>query len=137
MDIDHIGIVVLNIEEGIQQWVDVFGYTQDTEVVLNTRQKVQVVFMKKAGSIPIKLVSPADETSPVYTFARRGGGLHHLCFKCDELPAELIRLQELGLRVLVEPQPGEAFENEEVAFVYARKGLNIELIDTEKRARKL
>lgn len=137
MDTDHIGIVVLNIEDGIQQWVDVFGYTQDTEVVLNTRQKVQVVFMKKSGSIPIKLVSPTDKTSPIYTFARRGGGLHHLCFKCAELSTELIRLQELGLRVLVEPQPGEAFENEEVAFVYARNGLNIELIDTDKRARKL
>jgi len=137
MDTDHIGIVVRRIEDGIQQWIDMFGYTQDTEVVLNTRQKVQVVFMKKDGSIPIKLISPADNTSPVYTFARRGGGLHHLCFKCDELSIELTRLQELGLRVLVEPQPGEAFENENVAFVYAKNGLNIELIDTDKRARKL
>ncbi len=137
MDTDHIGIVVLNIEDGIQQWVEVFGYTQDTEVVLNTRQKVYVVFLEKDSSIPIKLISPADKTSPVYTYARRGGGLHHLCFKCTELHAELTRLQSQGLRVLVEPQPGEAFENEDVAFVYAKHGLNIELIDTDKRACKL
>ena len=39
-----------------------------------------------------------------------------------------------GLRILSHPQPGEAFDNENIAFVYAKQGLNIELIDTEKRA---
>ncbi len=137
MDTDHIGIVVLKIEDGIQQWKDVFGYEQDTEVVLNTRQKVKVVFMKKSGSMPVKLISPADETSPIYTFARRGGGLHHLCFKCDDMTDEIDGLLGKGLRLLVEPQPGEAFDNEDVAFLYAKNGLNIELIDTDKRAGKL
>jgi hypothetical protein len=35
--------------------------------------------------------------------------------------------------VLVPPQPGEAFNNHEIAFLLARYGLNIELIDTEER----
>ena len=41
------------------------------------------------------------------------------------------------LRVLAQPQPGEAFENERIAFVYAGDGLNVELIDTERRAARL
>ena len=40
-------------------------------------------------------------------------------------------------RVLAEPQPGEAFENERIAFVFSQHGLNIELIDTEKRVGRL
>ncbi|WP_244826054.1 hypothetical protein [Carboxylicivirga linearis] len=32
------------------------------------------------------------------------------------------------------PQPGEAFENENIAFLLAPGNLNIELIDTDKRA---
>jgi methylmalonyl-CoA/ethylmalonyl-CoA epimerase len=40
------------------------------------------------------------------------------------------------LRILTPPQPGEAFEDEKIAFVYAGDGLSIELIDTDKRARR-
>jgi methylmalonyl-CoA/ethylmalonyl-CoA epimerase len=134
MDIDHIGIVVRSIEDGIAHWQRVFGYRQMTEIVLNTRQKVKVVFLDKKNSITIKLIEPSDDTSPVYTFAKKGGGLHHLCFKCNSIDRELSRFKELGLRLLAGPQPGEAFDNENIAFVFGKQGLNIELIDTDKRA---
>ena len=137
MIIDHIGIVVKSIGQGIVHWEEVFGYQPMTEMVINTRQKVKVVFLKKENSIPIKLIEPMDETSPIYALARKGGGLHHLCFKCDHLPTEMERLKEKKLRVLAAPQPGEAFENENIAFLFAKHGLNIELIDTEKRAKRL
>ncbi|WP_339136551.1 MAG: VOC family protein [Candidatus Electrothrix sp. GW3-4] len=100
MQIDHIGIVVLSLEEAVHHWEQVFGYKQYTRKVENTRQKVYVVFLKKEGSLPVKLLEPADKTSPIYRFAKRGGGLHHLCFKCDDLNKEVIRMEELGLRIL-------------------------------------
>lgn len=134
MQIDHIGIVVLSLEEAVHHWEQVFGYKQYTCKVENTRQKVYVVFLKKEGSLPVKLLEPADKTSPIYRFAKRGGGLHHLCFKCDDLNKEVIRMEELGLRILTPPEPGEAFANEDIAFIFAKQGLNIELIDTDKRA---
>ena len=134
MIIDHIGIVVKDLEAGIAHWRDVFGYSQLTDVVVNKRQKVKVVFLEKKDSILIKLVTPLDKTSPVHAFARRGGGLHHLCFKCNNLEQELQRLKAHDLRVLVPPQPGEAFANENIAFLFAKMGLNIELIDTDKKA---
>ena len=37
MIIDHIGIVVKSIEEGIKHWETYFGYHRATEVVTNTR----------------------------------------------------------------------------------------------------
>lgn len=134
MIIDHIGIVVKSIEKGLDLWTKVFAYKQMTEVVVNTRQKVKVVFLKKKDSIDIKLIEPTDISSSVYAMAHRGGGLHHLCFKCNDLESELGNLREHGLRVLTLPEPGEAFQNEKIAFVFAGQGLNIELIDTEKRA---
>jgi len=51
--------------------------------------------------------------------------------------AEVARVRSVGLHVLAPQQPGEAFENEKIAFVYVGGGLNIELIETEKRARRL
>lgn len=131
MIIDHIGIVVKSIEEGINKWESVFNYKQMTEIVINSIQKVRVVFLQKTDSTTIKLIQPLDESSPVYKFAKNGGGIHHLCFKCDNLDSELTRIRGLGFRILTEPEPGEAFCNEKIAFFYAKDGLNIELIDTE------
>lgn len=136
MNIDHIGVAVKSIEKGIAFWEKSFGYEQATELVINTRQKVKVVFLKKDGNIDIKLIEPLDETSPIYAFTQKGGGVHHLCFKCDDMDDELERLRTLGLRVITKPQPGEAFDNENIAFLYSN-GLNIELIDTDKRAKRL
>jgi len=83
MIIDHIGIVVKSLKKGIQHWQDVFGYKQMTEIVINTRQKTKVVFLCKNNSLQVKLIEPTDETSPIFKMAKKGGGLHHHCFKCD------------------------------------------------------
>jgi len=133
MIIDHIGIVVKSIEEGIDRWEKLFKYKQMTEIVTNTIQKVRVVFLNKEGSVLIKLVEPLDDSSPISNFTKKGGGMHHICFKCDDLNYELDRFKSLGIRVLTAPQPGEAFCNEKIAFIHAKEGLNIELIETEKK----
>ena len=137
MVLDHVGIAVRSLEQSIERWRTAFGYRQATEVVVNTRQKVRVVFLEKDGSLPVKLIEPSDATSPVHVFAQRGGGLHHLCFRCPSVDAETARLQALGLRVISPAQPGEAFEGGPIAFVYAGDGLNVELIDTDRRAGRL
>jgi len=137
MVIDHIGMVVRSIEKGIEHWESVFRYRKMTEVVINSKQKVKVVFLCKPQSLTVKLIEPVDETSAVYRFAMKGGGLHHLCFKCDDLNLEIQRLKEMGLRIITPPESGEAFENQNIAFVYANFGLNIELIDTELKSKRL
>ena len=136
MVIDHLGIVVKSIEEGIKHWEKVFEYQQITDIITNSRQKVKVVFLSKEHSLTIKLVEPLDKTSPVFNLAQKGGGLHHICFRCEDMNCELSRLSEMGLRIIAGPQPGEAFENENIAFVFGKQGLNIELIDTDKKANR-
>lgn len=131
MNIDHIGIVVRSLENGIKQWEEMFGYRKSTEPVTNTRQKVKVVFMAKHGSVTIKLIEPVGQDSPIYQFARKGGGLHHLCFRCDNLEMQIPILSKKGARCIVAPEPGEAFDNNEIAFLFAGNSLNIELIDTD------
>jgi methylmalonyl-CoA/ethylmalonyl-CoA epimerase len=134
MTVDHIGVVVKSLEEGCRLWESLFGYRQATEMVRNARQHVRVVFLKKDNSVDIKLIEPTSESSAVSALARRGGGLHHLCFKCDSLHEGMDALVQKGARVLTPPEPGEAFDNEDIAFLYVGQGLNVELIDTEKRA---
>jgi methylmalonyl-CoA/ethylmalonyl-CoA epimerase len=137
MILDHVGVAVRSIEPALERWQEVFGYRQETAIVTNTRQRVRVVFLGRPGSLQVKLIEPTDHSSPIHAFTRRGGGLHHLCFRCESVDAELARLEALGLRVIAPPQPGEAFGDEKIAFVYAGDGLNIELIDTVTRAGRL
>ena len=137
MVVDHLGIVVKSIEQGIEYWEKVFGYKQMTEMVINTRQKVKVVFLTKENSLLIKLIEPTDETSPVFKVAMKGGGLHHLGFHCEDINEEITRLKSLGLRVITNPQPGEAFENNAIAFLLGNQALNIELIDTDIKAKRI
>jgi methylmalonyl-CoA/ethylmalonyl-CoA epimerase len=133
MVIDHIGVVVRSLEEGIQRWEELFSYKRNSEIVVNTRQKVRVVFLSKKGSLTVKLIEPSDPASPVSMFARRGGGLHHLCFRCDDLKVQITLLKDKGARFTVPPEPGEAFRNHEIAFFVAPTNLNVELIDTTEK----
>lgn len=133
MVIDHVGIVVRSLEEGIQQWGELFGYRKNSDIVINTKQKVRVVFLSKKGSLPIKLVEPSEPASPVFLFARKGGGLHHLCFRCESLKVQIPLLEAKEAKFLVPPEPGEAFENNDIAFFLAKNNLNVELIDTKEK----
>jgi methylmalonyl-CoA/ethylmalonyl-CoA epimerase len=134
MVIDHICFAVKNLKEGISYWNHIFGYRQKTEMVINSLQKVKVVFLDKDNSMTIKLIEPLPDNTSLVSFVNRGGGFHHICFKCENIDRELEDLKKKGLITLVPPQPGEAFNNKNIAFLLAKYGLNIELIDTDEKA---
>jgi methylmalonyl-CoA/ethylmalonyl-CoA epimerase len=134
MKIDHICFAVKNLGEGIAYWENVFGYRQMTEMVQNSLQKVKVVFLCKEDSVLVKLIEPEEDNQSLINFVNRGGGFHHLCFRVEDMGKQLSELKEKGLLMLVPPQPGEAFNNHDIAFLLARYGLSIELIDTDEKA---
>lgn len=134
MTIDHICFAVKDLQEGIVYWETVFGYRQMTEIITNSLQKVKVTFLSKENSILIKLIEPVETNQSLINYVNRGGGFHHICFKCSNIDEKINELKEKGLITLVPPQPGEAFNNNEIAFLLAKYGLNIELIDTDEKA---
>lgn len=134
MTIDHICFAVKDIIEAITYWESVFGYKQMTEVIENTLQKVKVTFLRKENSLLIKLIEPIEGNNSLQNFVNRGGGFHHICFRCSSIDDKIDELNKMGLKTLVPPQPGEAFNNHNIAFLLARFGLNLELIDTDEKA---
>jgi methylmalonyl-CoA/ethylmalonyl-CoA epimerase len=135
--IDHICIAVRSIEAAVTRLGPLLGYEPRTRKVTNTRQKVNVLFMSRAGSLDLKLIEPSCEDSPLWASLRKGEGLHHICFRTDDTTAALAELQSKGLRVLAPPAPGEAFDDGLIAFGFAGCGLNVELIDTDRRRDEL
>jgi methylmalonyl-CoA/ethylmalonyl-CoA epimerase len=134
MIIDHICFAVKNLNDGIASWESMFGYKQMTRILENSRQKVKVTFLNKPGSLTIKLIEPLESNQSLLNFVNRGGGFHHICFKCDSLEDKMSELTGKGIITLVPPQPGEAFNDHNIAFMLARSGINIELIDTDEKA---
>ena len=81
MKIDHICFAVKDLSEGITYWKDIFGYSQMTEIIENSLQKVKVTFMCRDGSILVKLIEPVAGNQSLINFVNRGGGFHHICFR--------------------------------------------------------
>jgi methylmalonyl-CoA/ethylmalonyl-CoA epimerase len=137
MKIDHICFAVKKLKDGIEYWENIFGYKQMTRIVTNSLQKVEVVFLNKEDSLTIKLIEPLTDNLSLCNFVNRGGGFHHICFRCTDMDETIKELTGKGLIKLVPPQPGEAFNNHSIAFLLAKYGTNIELIDTDEKAELL
>ena len=133
MQIDHIAVAVRSIDAAAERLSALLGYVRKTTKVTNSRQKVNVVFLSKQASLDIKLIEPSDAESPLWDFVRKGGGLHHLCFKVPDVATACAELAGKGARVIAQPAPGEAFDDHLIAFLYLGLGLNVEVIDTDDR----
>lgn len=124
--IDHIGVAVVSIEEALPIY-RALGLQEAQREEVPT-QKVRTAFLP-VGESRIELLEPTAEDSPVARFlARRGPGVHHVCFSVDDLEAALDDLASRGFRLLHRvPIPGA--DGKKVAFLHpdAGHGLLIEL----------
>ncbi|MDA0302745.1 MAG: methylmalonyl-CoA epimerase [Bacteroidetes bacterium] len=113
--IDHIGIAVLNLSEAEKVFTDVLGSGPiKTEAVVD--ESVRVSFFQ-AGESKVELLESTDPDGPIARhIAKRGEGLHHVAFHVDDLDAELVRLKNLGYRVISGPKPGA--DQKTIAFLH-------------------
>ncbi len=114
--LDHIGIVVSNLDEALTFYRDALGLdVQMPEDVPS--QRVRVHFMP-AGGAAIELLEATAEDSPIARYlAKRGPGLHHITLRVDDIAAALVRLKARGVRLIDEvPRPGA--HGSLVAFIH-------------------
>jgi methylmalonyl-CoA/ethylmalonyl-CoA epimerase len=124
--INHVAIVVEDIERALGFWRDALGLELD-HVEDVPSQKAQVAFMP-VGDGEVELVRPTDPNTGAGKFlAERGGGMHHLCFEVDDLDAKLEELKAKGVR-LINETPVE-LPGRRLAFVHPKSsgGVLVEL----------
>ena len=132
--IHHLGVVVKQINsETVAGLLSAVDGTWDEAIFDDPYQSVRVTFLRPtASAIPaVELVEPCGPASPVYSFLRRGGGLHHLCFEVPDLDACLAQYPTSSARIVRPPYPAVAFEGRPIAWVYQRHGLLIEYLASE------
>lgn len=127
MKIDHLGIAVPSLEETLAFYRDALGLeVSSTEVVED--QGVRVA-MLPVGESRVELLEALGPDSPVAKFlAKRGPGLHHVCYRVDDIHAALERLRAAGAR-LIDERPRVGAGGHLVAFVHpsATGGVLVEL----------
>jgi methylmalonyl-CoA/ethylmalonyl-CoA epimerase len=106
--IHHIGVVVRDLEQAYGFWRDLLGLpVHKVQTVVD--QDVRAALLT-VGESEIELLQPLSDKSGIGKFlAKRGEGLHHLCFETDDVTAELDGARAKGIRLIDEkPRPGLA-----------------------------
>ena len=97
--IHHVGIVVEHLRDAYRFYRDVLGLPLVREAEI-AGQGVRAALLA-AGESEIELLEPLGPATPVGRFlAKRGEGLHHLCFETADVAASLADLQARGVPMI-------------------------------------
>lgn len=114
--LDHIGVAVQDLDLAIQWYASTAGLRVSSREEVES-QHVEVAFLGEIAP-RIELLTPLGDTGPLATFlAKRGPGLHHLCYAVDDISQELLRLHAQGLK-LIDTAPRIGAEGALVAFIH-------------------
>ena len=131
MEFHHVGVVVPNIKNSLSA---IRKFLEFDEISFPTNigsQKVNVCFLK-LGNFRLEFIESVENDSPVYEFAQKGGGIHHLCFEVDDIRKTINKMEEQGAKVVVEPVKG--FEDRLIAFLFLNmKNTNCNLIELAQK----
>jgi len=125
--VSHIGIAVEALAESLPFFRDVLGLT---EVALDNADGASIVGFS-AGEPLVELLEARDPASPIARFvAKRGPGIHHICFAVDDLDAMLARCRAAGVR-LIDEEPRVGAEGKRIVFLHPKStgGVLVELSD--------
>ena len=123
--IAHVGVAVTSITEALAFYRDVLGLRPREPDTADGATIVSLPF----GGPEVELLEPSSPDSPIAKFiAKRGPGIHHICYEVDDLDAALARCRAAGYR-LVDEVPRTGAHGRRIAFVHpkATGGILLEL----------
>src|SRR5215470_11427456 len=123
--IAHVGIAVKVLDESVSFYRDILGMEQ---VPMDDSDGAKIVAFE-AGPSLVELLEAQSTDSPIGKFvAKRGPGIHHICFAVDDLDATLDRCRAHGIR-LIDEAPRLGAEGKRIAFLHpaSTSGVLVEL----------
>ena len=125
--IAHIGIAVRTLDEILPFYRDLLGLP---DVPLDDADGAHIAGLA-AGDTLVELLEAEHPDTPIGKFvAKRGPGIHHICFAVDDLDGTLARCRDAGLR-LIDEMPRLGAEGKRIAFLHpsATAGVLVELTE--------
>jgi methylmalonyl-CoA/ethylmalonyl-CoA epimerase len=127
--IDHIAVVVSDIEAALAFWRDALGMDLSHLEDVPTENS-QVAFLP-VGDSEIELVLPTSPDTGLSRYLeKRGPGMHHICLEVDDLQAMLLRLKQKGVQ-LINEEPVSGSNGKKYAFIHPKSafGVMVELYE--------
>lgn len=126
--INHIAIVVEDIDSALGFWRDQLGLVLDhVEEVPSQASKVAFI---PVGDGEVELVQPTDPESGLGKYlVKRGEGMHHLCIEVDDIEGVLNDLIAKGVQLI--NQVPQDLPGRRMAFIHpkAANGVLVELYE--------
>jgi methylmalonyl-CoA/ethylmalonyl-CoA epimerase len=124
--VDHIGILVSNIDEAIRLYQDCFG-AEIGKIETLSERGVKAAILSFGEGANLELLEPLPSSNMAKILEKRGEGLHHITFEVDDVDKEISHLAERGIE-LIDRKARPGFEGR-VAFVHPKsvRGVLVEL----------
>ena len=125
--IAHVGVAVSDLDSALAFYRDVLGLAPHPRETADGAEIVSLPF----GDAAVELLTSSDPASPIGKFlARRGPGIHHICYRVPDLNAALAACRAAGYR-LVDETPRSGAGGRRIAFVHpkATAGVLLELTE--------
>ncbi len=119
--IDHIGIIVPNVEEGIKLFRDGMGMNFLRMEDL-PEWKSKIAFFQ-CGEVLIELVEPTGESDGLRFLRNHGGGIHHIAYEVDDINEAYATARKHFAVKADRPVPGAC--ESKVFFLDEKTSLNV------------
>jgi methylmalonyl-CoA/ethylmalonyl-CoA epimerase len=129
MEIDHVAIVVKDLEETLRLYTQTLGFKEAYREVIYD-QGVEAAGLE-AGDAIVELLLPLDPDSPIARYRGEAASrLHHTAYRVERLEAALADLKAKGVR-LIDERPRKGANGSLIAFLHpkATGGVLIELCE--------
>ncbi len=128
----HIAIAVNTLKAAEELYQNVAGLkTTHREEIPEQGVRASMLQPESETGTAIELLEAIDENSPIAKFIeKKGEGIHHICFRVDDIEKSLEDLKSKGIR-LIDEKPRVGAYNSKVAFIHPRamNGVLVELAE--------
>lgn len=130
MKVNHIGIVVKDIEKSIKYYREYFFFKLVSPIFVDPIQKVRIAFLRSPEQkFNFELLEPTCDDSPVMNALKKGGGLNHICYEVENITKAISDLKGKGSKIISGPEPATAFKGRSVAFLFTKGNEIIEIVE--------
>lgn len=127
MKVDHIGYAVKSIDKA-KRSLETLGYVFE-ETIEDRDRNIFIAFGELDG-YKVELVSPISGESPVdMHLTKIGPTPYHICYKSNDIEADIERLTANRFKVSIPLAPAVAFGNKRVVFMYSLAVGLIEIVE--------
>lgn len=133
VSLDHIAVAVPDLEKAIKRFSEDFGLAFKGREDVPSAKTSTAFFPVPATNI--ELVHPLNGEGPIAKYLeKKPGGLHHLCFRSDDLNADVQHLKAKGYQFLSD-EPSIGAHGCRVIFIHPKccDGVLVELSQPEQQ----